>query len=162
MDKEGQSREIGVIHVRNFQAQMACNIVPSPSKKSLLRQFDVFFSLKVLGLVVVESVFCMGIWYHYRPPECCQWSLHIRALMIKKADLNPPSPDTCNLCINTTYISALTPVASNTLVCWYLQYIFNSGVPSQKERHIFQVDSHLCTSLDECFADRKFHECKWI
>lgn len=32
MEKEDPSRQIGVIHVRNFQAQMACNTVPSPSK----------------------------------------------------------------------------------------------------------------------------------
>lgn len=50
-----------------------------------------WFSLKVLGLVAkVYSVY--GIWYHYHPTECCQQSLPIRALMIEKAALKPPSP----------------------------------------------------------------------
>lgn len=62
-----------------------------------------WFSLQVLGLVAkVYSVY--GIWYHYHPTERCQQSLHIRALMIEKAALKPPSPrqkkNTCNLCIN--------------------------------------------------------------
>lgn len=46
MEKRGQNKQIEVMHVRNFQAQITRNkILTLSSNLCVSRQFDVFFAL---------------------------------------------------------------------------------------------------------------------
>lgn len=140
MEKKGPSRQIGVIHVRNFQAQMAYNIVSSPAKIYILRQFHVFFpkgirisSKSVCGygtISIILNVSSKEHWWLRRLP----WTLH--------------PPDRKSLVISVL----IYQYYSTESCCWQnlsLLVSLDFGLLTPTLGHVFQVEKLLqCVNIN--------------